>query len=514
MLIQNKLLMILQAGKYAFLYEQGSIRQLKHQGKEVVRMIYFALRDHNWGTFDKVIFDEVVQKDDTSFQIHYKCNHVADASTAIFEWEVAISGADNGTISFEISGKALMDVWSNRAGFCVLHPIKGIVNQPVSLLHEDGSSSTSIFPKYISPEDPFLMIRSMTWQVEEGAAYQMDFEGDTFETEDQRNWGDASFKTFCTPLSKPFPVLHKKGNTVFQRITLHPPVENPFLRVKSEDTVLPSKATIFQLGIGASVESVELTKEAISQLKKLQLSHYRIDLALPSSSWITEFSTHCENAFDLGLPLEVALTIGEEEEKNLEEFVFICQQNRLNISSVLLFSKNEVTTPQRIIDLIPVLKKQLPKVKFGVGTNYNFTELNRNRFKAKEADFVTFSYHPQVHAFDNLTILENAETLQYQTASAEHLYNKPVHINFISLRARANPYASSPADVQIPISKQIDPRQSTDFTKGWLSEVFRSLSASTVASVTLLRTVGELGILSLEGHPYPAFEIFPKKNHH
>jgi len=35
MLIQNKLLMILQAGKYAFLYEQGSIRQLKHQGKEV-----------------------------------------------------------------------------------------------------------------------------------------------------------------------------------------------------------------------------------------------------------------------------------------------------------------------------------------------------------------------------------------------------------------------------------------------------------------------------------------------
>lgn len=215
MLIQNKLLMILQAGKYAFLYEQGSIRQLKHQGKEVVRMIYFALRDHNWGTFDKVIFDEVVQKEDTSFQIHYKCNHVDEASTPIFEWEVVINGADNGTISFEISGKSLTDLWSNRAGFCVLHPIKGIASQPVSLLHEDGASSTSIFPKYISPADPFLMIRSMKWQVAGGAAYQMDFEGDTFETEDQRNWGDASFKTFCTPLSKPFPVLHKKRKPCF-----------------------------------------------------------------------------------------------------------------------------------------------------------------------------------------------------------------------------------------------------------------------------------------------------------
>lgn len=505
--------MILQAGKYAFLYEHGSIRQLKHEGKEVVRMIYFALRDHNWGTFDKVIFDEVVQKEDTSFQIHYKCNHVDETSTPIFEWEVAISGAENGTINFEILGKALTDVWSNRAGFCVLHPIKGLTNQPVLIEHEDGSFSTSRFPKYISPEDPFLLIRSIKWQVAEGAAYQMDFEGDTFETEDQRNWGDASFKTFCTPLSKPFPVLHKEGNTVFQRITLQPPVENPTLEIKPEEAVLPSNATAFQLGIGASVESIELTKEAIDQLKKLQLTHYRIDLTLPSTSWITEFSTHCENAFDLGLPLEVALTIGEEEEKNLEEFVFICQQNRLNISSVLLFSTNEVTTPQRIIDLIPTLKNRLPNVKFGVGTNYNFTELNRNRFEVKEADFVTFSYHPQVHAFDNLTILENAETLQYQTESAEHLYNKPVHVNFISLRARANPYASSPADVQISLAKQIDPRQSTDFAKDWLSEVLKSLSVSRVASVTLLRTVGQLGILSLEGNPYPAFEIFPKKNH-
>lgn len=504
--------MILQAGKYAFLYELGSIRQLKHEGKEVVRMIYFALRDHNWGTFDKVIFDEVVQNEGTSFRISYKCNHVNEASTPIFEWEVAISGAENGKINFEISGKALTDVWSNRAGFCVLHPIKGLTNQPVLIEHEDGSFSTSRFPKYISPEDPFLMIRSMKWQVTEGAAYQMDFEGDTFETEDQRNWGDASFKTFCTPLSKPFPVLHKKGNTVFQRITLQPPIENPFLEIKPEEAVSASKATAFQLGIGASVESIELTKEAIDQLKKLQLTHYRIDLTLPSASWITEFSTHCENAFDLGLPLEVALTIGEEEEKNLEEFVFICQQNRLNISSVLLFSTNEVTTPQRIIDLIPTLKNQLPNVKFGVGTNYNFTELNRNRFEAKEADFVTFSYHPQVHAFDNLTILENAETLQYQTESAEHLYNKPVHVNFISLRARANPYASSPADVQISLAKQIDPRQSTDFAKDWLSEVLKSLSVSRVASVTLLRTVGELGILSLEGKPYPAFGAFPKKN--
>ena len=29
--------------------------------------------------------------------------------------------------------------------------------------------------------------------------------GDVFEMEDQRNWTDASFKTYCTPLRQPFP---------------------------------------------------------------------------------------------------------------------------------------------------------------------------------------------------------------------------------------------------------------------------------------------------------------------
>ena len=34
----------------------------------------------------------------------------------------------------------------------------------------------------------------------------MIFNGETFEMEDQRNWTDASFKTYCTPLSLPYPI--------------------------------------------------------------------------------------------------------------------------------------------------------------------------------------------------------------------------------------------------------------------------------------------------------------------
>ena len=38
-------------------------------------------------------------------------------------------------------------------------------------------------------------------------------EGDTWETEDHRNWTDASFKTYSRPLSLPYPYAIAKGET-------------------------------------------------------------------------------------------------------------------------------------------------------------------------------------------------------------------------------------------------------------------------------------------------------------
>ena len=45
-------------------------------------------------------------------------------------------------------------------------------------------------------------------------------EGDAFEMEDQRNWADASFKTYVRPLSKPRPYVIAKGAADRQRITV------------------------------------------------------------------------------------------------------------------------------------------------------------------------------------------------------------------------------------------------------------------------------------------------------
>ena len=60
----------------------------------------------------------------------------------------------------------------------------------------------------------------MLWTTAEGAQAEITFEGDVFETEDQRNWTDTSYKTYSRPLELPFPYSVNAGETIEQRITL------------------------------------------------------------------------------------------------------------------------------------------------------------------------------------------------------------------------------------------------------------------------------------------------------
>jgi hypothetical protein len=60
----------------------------------------------------------------------------------------------------------------------------------------------------------------MSHEVLPGVWAEVRFSGDIFEMEDQRTFTDASYKTFCTPLSLPYPAEIKEGTKVVQSIQL------------------------------------------------------------------------------------------------------------------------------------------------------------------------------------------------------------------------------------------------------------------------------------------------------
>ena len=81
----------------------------------------------------------------------------------------------------------------------------------------DGTTEDAALPRLFDPDQPvlpFAEMAGMGHEVVPGVWADLALEGDIFEMEDQRNWTDASFKTFSTPLRIPYPVGDRQGTRI------------------------------------------------------------------------------------------------------------------------------------------------------------------------------------------------------------------------------------------------------------------------------------------------------------
>ncbi|MFM9134315.1 MAG: hypothetical protein ACKOT0_02575, partial [bacterium] len=131
-------------------------------------------------------------------------------------------------------------------------------------------------------------------------------------------------------------------------------------------------------------------------------------------------------------------------------------------------------------------------------TDLYFTELNRQPPDQEGLAWVSFSVNPQVHAFDDRSVLQNAATLEVIARNAERLAGGArVAVGPISLRPRFNPNATDPASdvssTELPAS--VDARQRTWFAAAWTALSLRALATpGTVDAVTYFEALGWRGL--------------------
>jgi hypothetical protein len=506
--------MQLQAGAFTLLYEKGFLRYISYGKTEILRMIYFALRDENWGTLDTVIKNEVIRSEQNNFHISYDCCHQKNGKD-FFCWKATISGSEKGEIIFEIDGYALADFSKNRLGFCVLHPIGDYEGQQVEITHPDNRVTQTNFPEHIANDDPFKQIKSLKWQ-KDNHWYNLDFEGDIFETEDQRNWTDASFKTFCTLHDLPVPVKITNGEKIHQKIVFLLVDDLPVLPIGKSNSVeiriTGEVLEIPEIGVAASEITNQLSAKASSLIRELKLKHYAITVKPSREHWTVQFFSDTENAKTLQLPLQVTLQLGEGFLKEITVFIALCHQIKADIISILLLSKNELVTSQQLIDHIGIIIERLPGIQIGVGTDYNFKEINSYRFNAGKAQFLSYCIHPQEHAFDDLSLIENIAAQAETVKTAKYIYgeNMPVHISPVTLKKRFNPYANDPVLVTKQYNERTDPRQKNNFCALFTLGSIKSLAVAKASSITYFQTLGDQGIISDSNEPFLVY--FALKN--
>ena len=69
---------------------------------------------------------------------------------------------------FDATALPHTDFLTNRTGFVVLHPLKGVAGCPVEILHVDGRKVKDEFPAVVNPVQPFYDIRALSHEVVPG----------------------------------------------------------------------------------------------------------------------------------------------------------------------------------------------------------------------------------------------------------------------------------------------------------------------------------------------------------
>jgi hypothetical protein len=106
----------LKAGNLSMNYETGNLRYISAGGTEILRMIYFAVRDKEWLTIKPEISDETYEINDDSFKIKYKSGF--RSGEIDFQANFIIEGNSDNTLTFSFEGEALSSFMKNRIGLC------------------------------------------------------------------------------------------------------------------------------------------------------------------------------------------------------------------------------------------------------------------------------------------------------------------------------------------------------------------------------------------------------------
>ncbi len=489
----------LRAGPLEMTFDRGELRWLRLGDREVLRGLYVAVRAPDWATVPAALEGLQVEAGDDHFALTFRARH--QGGPLRFDWDGRVSGSADGRVRFDMDGVARSTFLRNRIGICVLHPAEECAGAVCRVETTDGTSTTETFPRLVSPHQPFLGVRALRHQVRPGVEAEVRLEGEVFETEDQRNWSDASFKTYSTPLALPLPVEVREGERIRQSVelTLHGAegraakgrggwLSDDLVRVVVDDKV---SRPWLRLGLGLGASPV--SPEATSRLRALAPSHLRVDVRPSEGGWRAALGRAAALAQACGTRLEVAAFVtAERATVELAELADAAQTTSAPVDAWLLFdAATRTTTPELAARARERLTVGGAAPLLGGGTDRFFADLNRQRAAAEGLDLVSFSLVPQVHAFDDATMVENTASLGWMAETAREF-------------AGDTPLALSP--VTLVRRPGTDPRQRTFFGAGWTLGLVAAASAAGVRRLTLFEVQGPGGVMD-DGRLLPVGQL-------
>lgn len=480
---------------------------IRFRGHPVLRSMRAVVRDRDWNTADLVIDSrEVIGASTDAGSVIFKVHSVGFDST--FAGSIEANFAGN-RAEFKLKLTSQDSFQTNRTGLIVLHEPE-VAGAALTVTHSTHEVEKTSFPVAISPNQPVFDIAGLRWNQGSGdtsAEVDMKFSGDIFEMEDQRNWTDASYKTYSRPLAKPFPYLVKKHETVAQTIEIQVDAAADF-ESASQNAVID----LFEVGpapatqIGASTAPGQgAERPAYSEFAAAEL----VEIDLQSTNWRAAL----DRSLAGNLPLDVRVIYGDESSVLLFELIDLLDEKRvLRIAN--FDSKLHVSTERTNTALRAALDASGKNIATVSGARSHFTELNREQAQIMPgAQSVCFSSTPLFHS---LTAAQLLEAVAIQRLTAEQAVKiaggKAVHVGPITLRPRFNNVATgaqptpSRDDLSAGFGAEFtggdDDRQSAPELGAWAIASAAAFMVPGVESISWFEAWGPRGIRDQNGNEF------------
>ncbi|MET1026865.1 MAG: hypothetical protein ABWY00_06835 [Dongiaceae bacterium] len=520
---------LLAAGPLTAELEAGNLRYIRYDGIEIIRAISFIVRDKDWGTYNPVISNLSVAEEPGGFRVSYDA--VARDADQSFSYKAEIRGSKDGKLVFSGKGSADTDFLTNRTGFVILHPIAGVAGEPVDITHVDGRAVKGKFPADIDPVQPMMALRALTHEAAPGLRVTCLMEGDTYEMEDQRNWTDASYKTYVRPLALPWPYTLALGEKIDQAITLTvtgkaeaaAKTDGITLSVGGRDGVVPP------LGIGLDPEDVDRAMEEVQALRQIGVHHLICHYDPRRGHDERSLAAQLDVAEAIGAEpwLEAVIASVDGFTEELAELGRVVDSLGAPFATVLVSPAPDLkcTLPGSpwpacppLDELYRAARKAFPKVRLGGGMFSYFTELNRKRPPVDLVDVVSFTTTAMVHAGDDRSVMETLEALPAIAAStAKIAASRPYLVGPSAIGMRANPYGdqpkSNPGNIRQAMNLN-DPRQRSLLGAAWNLGYFARFAYGKAGAISLGGLAGAFGVLhTTASYPQPWYDdhggLFP-----
>ena len=448
----------LSAGGLTAALDAGKLRWIRYGGAEALRGLAFVVRGSGWETYAPEISNLEIEEGADGFRVGYDARIESPDGVLAYRADIVADGERSLVFAVEFAPET--EFRTSRTGFVALHPVEGVAGEACSITHSDGTVEETAFPGLIMPLQPFFDISAMRHRVSPGVWLTCSFEGaDPWETEDQRNWTDASYKTYYRPLALPYPYPLAAGERLRQVATL-----------TFEGSAAPTAAgagddAAIEIALGGETGTrMPEIGLGVANLERAHLGH-GLDLlrALGPGHLVCECDPRDEHAAEAlaagrglaeALGAEVVLEITVPCERpvldELAEAAEIAARAGLRPTAIV---PEQARLLKFTLEKIPALgipdfdevyeaaRAAFPGVRLGGGVFTNFTELNRNVAQPALFDFLTHATCAVVHEPDDRSVMETLQTLPDIVASAKAWAGgKPYRIAPSAIGMRFNPY--------------------------------------------------------------------------